>query len=67
MPEQEFNLPVGETLRIGDYLVTVVDVENGGVGEVAFQIQSGSAGVLVGTDDFLSVPRERDRLRALAK
>jgi hypothetical protein len=67
MPEQEFNLQVGETLRIGDYLVTVVDVENNGVGEVAFQIESGSAGVQLASDDLLSAPRERSRLRALAK
>lgn len=67
MPDQELDLRVGETLRIGDYLVTVVDVENGGVGEVAFRIESGSAGVLVGTEDFAEAPRERTRPRAFAK
>ena len=67
MPEHELSLQVGETRRIGDYLVTVVDVENGGAGEVAFRIESGSGGVQLATDDLLSAPRERSRMRALAK
>ncbi len=37
MPERELELLVGETVRIGDYLVTVVDVDGF---EVAFRIDN---------------------------
>lgn len=36
MSLHEFELRVGDVLQIGDYLVTVIDLENG---EVTFRIQ----------------------------
>ena len=66
MPEQVLELQVGETLRIGDFLLTVVDVENGGAGEAAFRIESGSTGVWMPADDG-AVEGEGFRMRALAK
>lgn len=65
MPELEFELAVGETLRIGDSLVTLVDIDEGPHGGVAFRIESGgSAGVLVGAEaDESPLPRMRPRAK----
>lgn len=35
VPLQEFDLTVGDVLRVGDTMVTVIDIENG---EITFRI-----------------------------
>ena len=40
MPQHEVELSVGETIRIGDYCLTVIDIEGE---EIAFRIDAADA------------------------
>lgn len=53
MPEHELELAVGETVRIGDFCVTVIDIEGG---EVAFRIDPADPALLQGIGARCTAP-----------